>query len=149
MRSNHKSLVVSIMIVFLWLLYPSEGIKAVDRALVIKQYDVNAQIQSSGDMLVEEDIKFVFNGNYNGVTKQILLPEASGIENISVSQEGKNYKKASLAEKGDSGVFTLENNPDNSCMIWIYTPSANTTRSFKISYTLKNACRKYMDTGEL
>lgn len=138
-----------LILIFIFYFSPDVSIKAVERSLLIKQYKVNAEILSSGDMKVEELINFSFMGSYNGITKQLILPEGSEIENLTVSEGEATYKKVISASKGDSNVFTVENQQSNSLMLWIYKTSVNTQRNFSISYVIKSACRKYNDTAEL
>lgn len=149
MKLSFKAGLLCFLLAFTFLFCPNCYAKADSSFILIGNYNVDGEILESGDMKVTEDVNFNFNGNFNGVTKEILYPENTSIESIKVTEDGKTFSKASSPSKGDNGVFKIESTNENSIMMWIYEPSSNTARNFKISYTIKNAVRKYNDTAEL
>jgi len=149
MKNKLVFFLFSIFFICTCLISPNIRIKAVSSSLLINKYNVNAEVLSNGDMQVEENVDFTFGGSFNGVTKEILFPEGTSIDNLIVNEGGKNYRKVSSAVKGNSDVYTLEPKSSGATLLWIYEPSSNMERSFKISYIIKNAVKKYSDTGEL
>lgn len=149
MKYNLKKYILSVIFLCLCIIVPENYVKADNSSLLIKQYKVTAEVQNSGDMKVEENVGFIFGGSFNGVTKEILFPEGTSVENLNIIEDGNIYRKVSSAVKGDSGVFTVEQKSSGDLLLWIYKPSSNIERSFKISFFIKNAVKKYNDTGEL
>lgn len=149
MKNKLVLFMLGILFIFTYLITPNINAKADNTSLLINRYNVNAEILNSGDMKVEENVNFTFGGSFNGVTKEILFPEGTSVENLNIYEDGKNYRKVNSAVKGDGDVFTVEQKSSEAILLWIYKPSSNIERSFKISYTIKNAVKKYIDTGEL
>lgn len=149
MKSNLKVYLVSLIALCIILITPVNYAKAANSSLLIKQYKVDAKVQINGDMKVEENVSFIFGGSFNGVTKEILFPEGTSVESLNINEGGSNYRKVNTAVKGDSGVFTIEQKSSGDMLLWLYQPSSNIERNFKISYIIKNAVNKYKDTGEL
>lgn len=122
-------------------------------SLLISDYEVNAEILKDGSMSVSEKVTFEFSEKYNGVTKEIVYRKSSGISNLEVSEisEGtkKLYNLVGSASNGESGVYTVDKSSKDSWMLKIYSPSKNQSRTFLISYTLKNVAVRYNDIGEL
>lgn len=120
--------------------------------LTIPRWLINSEIMENGDLRIVEDITFSFNSYFNGVFRQVLLNGTDGIDNIKVSELVKgnevNYVQTDDAKKGDSNVYML-NEDDESINIQIFSPSEDEQKTFRISYTVKNVCVKYNDTGEL
>lgn len=151
-KYNKKRLVVlifSVVVLCISFISPSLRIKADNSSLLVNMYRVNAELTGSGDMKVVESVDFTFGGSFNGVNKEILFPEGTTIESLAVNEGGRDYKEVSSAVKGDSGVFRVEQKSDGDKLLWIYQPSSNMNRSFQISYIIKNAAKRYNDTGEL
>jgi uncharacterized membrane protein len=146
---NLKKYLVSLIALFIILISPLNFAKAADSSLLIKQCKVNAEVQGNGDMKVEENVSFIFGGSFNGVTKEILIPEGTSLEGLVINEGGNNYRKVNTAVKGDSGVFTIDQKSSGDMLLWLYQPSSNIERDFTISYIIKNAVQKYNDTGEL
>lgn len=120
--------------------------------LYVADWVVKAEILENGDLKITEDISYEFNDEFNGVYRELYLSKTSGISDISVQEiEGeslKPYVKADKAENGDSGVYTV-NESKNKIQIKIYSPSKNTVKTFRYSYTVKNVVVRYNDIAEL
>lgn len=123
-----------------------------DNSLSITRWVVESELLTNGDLSVVEDITFDFSGDFNGVFRQVVLEDTSGIENLSVREmvKGKEikYTNVSDAAKGDNGVFTTSGSNDSST-IKIFSPSSDQQKTFRISYIIKDVAVKYSDTGEL
>ena len=73
------------------------------------------------------------------------------IEEVSVTDEQNstyNYKKAQSASNGTYGVYTEERS-NNTCKLKVYSPSKDTSKTFKVKYILQNVCVAHNDVGEL
>lgn len=123
-----------------------------ESSLSITRWIVEAELLTNGDLSIAEDITFDFSGDFNGVFREVVLKDTSGMENLSVREmvKGKEIKYANVSDaaKGDSGVFTTSEN-NNSNTIKIFSPSHDQQKTFRISYVIKDVAVKYSDTGEL
>lgn len=120
--------------------------------LNISRWIVNAILLKNGDLNISEDITFVFNDDFNGVYRNIVLERIDGMENLSIAEmtSGKEiyYEKFEKAKNGDKNRFTLNNNKEN-LELKIFSPSQNEKKTFRLRYTLKNVAIKHTDTAEL
>lgn len=135
----------------------------------IDEMNIEGTIRSNGDLAIEQDITYNFEGSYNGIylnipykiydiEKNEVIKHGSinddiytgtGVEIESI-EDGKSgtYSKVNKARNGDRNVYTLSNS-DNMVNLKIYAPSTNEKRTFKIKYVIKNLCVKHEDIGEL
>ncbi|CCQ97063.1 Membrane protein-like protein [[Clostridium] ultunense Esp] len=148
-----KYLKVSTIILLVLLIlinFPLNG-KA-EESLSISRWLIDSEIKENGDLMVQEDITFNFNDEFNGVYRDIILTGTEGLENLQVSEmvKGKKilYSRVNEAKNGDSNVFMTINNGD-SVNIKIFSPSKYEEKAFRLSYIIKNVAVKYKDTGEL
>lgn len=120
--------------------------------LYITDWTVEAQILENGDLSISEDISFEFNKKYNGVYRDIYLNKTSGVSDIKVQEikDGRPepYMAVEKAKNGSKGVYTTEESKEK-IHLKIYSPSENETKTFRISYTVKNVAIKYSDIAEL
>jgi uncharacterized membrane protein len=112
---------------------------------------INAEITKDGSMLVSEELNFKISGKYNGVYKDISFDKAEGISDITVAEYKGNsvlYKEVKSASNGNSGVYILEKK-SNSVRVKIYSPSKDEVKTFRVTYKITGAVKKYNDIGEL
>ncbi len=145
-----RLLVISVLMLFSAAFF-SEPVSA-EEDLYIPDWTVYASLNDNGDLEITEYITFEFNEKYNGVYRDIDIDEAGGLSDISVNETGDgkwiNYDRVEKAENGDKGVYTTEAKTDGT-EIKIFSPSKDETKTFRISYVVKNVAVKYNDTGEL
>lgn len=130
--------------------YPIQVMAAED--LEIKEWVVDAQVQSNGDLRIVEDITFEFNDKFNGVFREIVTKGTSGVVDIKVEEItgdlATDYMLVNDADKGDSKVYLVKEEKKG-ILIQIFSPSKNEEKTFRISYMVKNVAVRYNDTGEL
>lgn len=123
-----------------------------DEDLVITDWVVDASLMENGDLRISEDITFEFDDKFNGIFRDIVLDNTSGISDITVAMvDGKNSSDFSLVSKaknGDKGVYTLEEK-NSRLVIKVFSPSKDETKTFRFNYIVNNVAVKYNDTGEL
>ncbi|WP_249168641.1 DUF2207 domain-containing protein [Alkaliphilus sp. B6464] len=144
--------IIALLLLTLTTVISSTIMSSGEESLGITQWLVESNILENGDLSIVEDITFKFSGKYNGVFREIVLENTSGIEGIRVVENSKDkvleYKKVEDAKKGDSNVF-LAKEKNNSVILQIFSPSKNEEKTFRIIYTIKNIGKKYNDIGEL
>ncbi|MCX8074874.1 MAG: DUF2207 domain-containing protein [Clostridia bacterium] len=175
-KNNLKSILfilfIAIAIVLVLVLYNN----GVIRNYKIKNFEINATVNSNGDMYVEELTDYEFKGAYNGIT--ITLPKNinnssyfNNVKSINDSElpdrlynntdltdvqiyeklsdgELVRYIKTTRAINGNSNVYTVEN-LDGYETYKIYSPTSSENKTFFIKYTLKNVAVKHLDSAEL
>lgn len=136
-------------------------------------YDMDAYIQEDGTIHIDESITYYFSSSANGLTRDLryfyktnkdsMEPnsaryQATGIENITVAVTNPanittNFTKASNAEKGDNGVYTVDAvNADRTdgYDIMVYSPiSSNNFQTVHYSYDITDAVVQYNDMSEI
>lgn len=149
-RNFGKKLLIIFSIFILTLIFPLKPYA--EDSLSISRWLIESEILDSGDLYIEEDITFDFPEKFNGVYREIVLDKTDGVKNVHVAEieDGKEikYDEVQGGKKGNSNVFTLDNNGDSET-ITIYSPSRDEKKTFKIKYTMKNVAIKYNDTSEL
>ena len=139
----------------------------------ITNYDMDAYIQEDGTIHIDESITYYFSSSANGLTRDLRYfyktnkdskepnsarYQATGIENITVAVTNPanittNFTKASNAEKGDNGVYTVDAvNADRTdgYDIMVYSPiSSNNFQTVHYSYDITDAVVQYNDMSEI
>ena len=138
----------------------------------IDDMDIQATINEDGSVAIEQKLTYQFNGSYNGIYINIPynledttfkeIGKESSINNSFYNGSGIDVKGVSLIQNGAENQFTQTNNAyngsknvytvtkaNNMQQIKVYSPSENTTKTFKIDYTIKDLCVKHNDIGEL
>ena len=160
---------IIIILVFVAIIITGKATKVQAKSYYIDDMKIQATVQKNGDLEIEQTLKYNFNGEYNGIyvtiptkyeNKEDIASELSDsmydaqgvkIEEVSVTDEQNstyNYKKAQSASNGTYGVYTEERS-NNTCKLKVYSPSKDTSKTFKVKYTLQNVCVLHNDVGEL
>ena len=162
---KRKIKVVFLLIVGIILIYHT---KVQAKSYYIENMDIQATVLENGDLEVEQNLEYVFEGQYNGIyitipttykNQEEVISEISdniynvqGIELKKVSVVDNTneiiYKKVNNSYNGQSGVYT-EDNSNGMYTLKVFSVSSNTHKKFKIAYTLKNLCVLHNDFGEL
>lgn len=144
----------------------------------IEQYNINANILKSGDVHVEEYIKYRFTEQVNGVYRDILYNykyanqkndinptssryQASDVNAVLVYVSDKNFSDMQLytlydeskLKNGDSEKYSVQALKQNGYrkMIKVYMNDVKSgdIKYVKYVYDIKDACVKYNDASEL
>lgn len=116
---------------------------SIDRLLI------NAEIQSNGDIIVNDEFSYTFNGDFNGIYLNLNLNGSSGYSINNVTVEDKNGTYA-LKEKNDESNNSYEIiNSNDKLQVKIYSKSSNEEKKFKVEYLINSAAIKYVDFSSL
>lgn len=115
------------MIVALFLL-PNEGL-AVEYS--ITDVKIDAYLQENGNVKVKETHTYSFDGDFNGITREIIPKEGTNIPKLKAQEKGKSLK----VEKED-GLYK------------IYRKGSDETITVDLMYTIKNGVDVYSDVAE-
>ena len=115
-----------------------------DRSYSITQAFIDLTVENNGLLHVEEQYDYTFEGQFNGVYRDIPLKSGESIENIKVDAEGA-YPV--LKESDENGQKHLK--------IYLYADEGHTKKirdcdvSIFISYDMKNVVTLFNDVGGL
>lgn len=81
-----KTIILLAFVFFLFFLLPQD-VYAVDFS--ITNTEINAYLQENGDVQVQEQHTYRFEGDFNGITRSIIPKEQTKIEGFQAFENGK------------------------------------------------------------
>lgn len=142
---------LSILLISLLFIIPFH-VKALDPNYTIDSLDIKADIQTNGDVLIEENI--TQTGSFNGYIRDLYYKgdyteyDASGIQLIGIWDNSTPFKKVDMGSNGSSHVYEYtENSSYISLKMYNFNPSGSKT--YTIKYLLKDVVLVHNDIAEL
>lgn len=122
---------------------------AADKSYFMGNFKVSAQLDSSGNMDVLEEITYEFDGSFRGVYRTLKTAGSDGLEAIEVYklQDGKLMQFTNNNSEQEN-TYQLINEGDG-IRLKIFSTAEDESRTFAIRYRVKNVATKYNDIGEL
>lgn len=132
-----------------------QNVFADSRSYDIISYTVNVVVDPDGSADVTERITYDFNGEFNGVLRDIDYERTDGLENLQVSVEENGVtvreftvnSTTDLNAAGIPGTYNVYHD-DEIAHLKVFEKSRNTMKTFVYKYTLKNVVTKYNDIAE-
>lgn len=115
---------------------------------------IGATVEADGLLSVVEGRQFDFDDDINGVFWEINTGTnqqggTAGVDVLSVEEEDTAFNKVDSANKGDSGVYTVEQTGDG-VRIKVFSPhESGDSAIYYVSYTMTGAVMNWADTAEL
>ena len=115
---------------------------------------ISATVEADGSLTVVEGRQFDFDDDINGVFWEINTGTnqqggTAGVDVLSVEEEDTAFNKVDSANKGDSGVYTVEQTGDG-VRIKVFSPhESGDSAIYYVSYTMTGAVMNWADTAEL
>ena len=115
---------------------------------------IGATVEADGSLTVVEGRQFDFDDDINGVFWEINTGTnqqggTAGVDVLSVEEEDTAFNKVDSANKGDSGVYTVEQTGDG-VRIKVFSPhESGDSAIYYVSYTMTGAVMNWADTAEL
>ena len=115
---------------------------------------IGATVEADGSLTVVEGRQFDFDDDINGVFWEINTGShqqggAAGVNVLSVEEDDTAFNKVDSANKGDSGVYTVEQTGDG-VKIKVFSPhESGDSAIYYVSYTMTGAVMNWADTAEL
>lgn len=135
---------IILFLIFSVFIPSSKKVLAVDYEVV--NFDVLVNILENGDAEITEDITYSFDGDANGVLRDIDYEETSGISdlNVKVIEDDGSIREF---KEGYSQGFNIYEAYDagNVYELKIYEKSYSENKTFRISYTFKDVVEKFND----
>ncbi|SHH16286.1 DUF2207 domain-containing protein [Virgibacillus chiguensis] len=94
----------------------------------INQSNVDAYLQKDGEVHVNEQHTYQFDGEFNGMTRTLIPSENASIHNVTATEAGEDLKV-----KQEENVYK------------IYRSGKNETVTIQLSYIIKNGLQAYSD----
>lgn len=135
--------------VLLILIVP-KSIYAENKEYFIDKLNIEAEILTNGDIVINELMEYRFNGDFNGVYRNLNLNGSEGylINEISVIDSLGNTTKLIEENYGENNTYEINENSDET-QIKIFSKSSDESKMFKLNYTIKGAAKKYSEYSNL
>lgn len=139
----------SFLLIFIIVLMPLNSFAQDD--LTVRSWIVESQLLENGDLLVSEDITYMFRSSFNGIFRYIALGGTDWITDIEI-YEVKDGTQIPFSIKydaanGDSNVYNF-NEGNDYINLKLFSPSDDEEKTFRMKYTIKNVASIHRDTGE-
>lgn len=115
---------------------------------------IGATVEADGSLTVVEGRQFDFDDDINGVYWDINTGSnqqdgSVGVSVLSVEEDDTAFSEVGSANKGDSGVYTVEQSSDG-VRIKVFSPhESGDSAIFYVSYSMTGAVMNWADTAEL
>ncbi|MGH4052685.1 MAG: DUF2207 domain-containing protein [Clostridium sp.] len=142
-------LIIFTLFGFQKLIYASQ-----DKTYYISGYNINVLVNKDGSANFEERLTYNFDGQFNGVTRDVDFSLTKGLQDKKVYvMENDNLKELqpnagnSLDDTGSVGTFNFVEE-ENLARFKIFEHSENEEKTFVIKYKLLDVVTKYTDIAE-
>ncbi|MDU2489961.1 MAG: DUF2207 domain-containing protein [Clostridium celatum] len=143
-----KKLLTILTIIFV-LIAPKSAL-ADNREYVIDNLNINAQILPNGDVVVNEILQYRFDGEFNGIYRNLNLNGTDEylINNVSIIDSSGNIIEATEGYNEENNTYEIKESSD-SIQIKLFCKSSNESKNINLNYTIKGAAKKYTDYSQL
>lgn len=133
------------LLMMLVVLLPWETVSASSRYYEVSRFNLTVDIKENGDARVLEEITYNFDGEFNGVFRNIDYGRTSGLSDLTVGVlDGGSVRSFTEAYSGDSNTYEVDDTGSIK-NLKIYEKSRNEEKTIVIGYTLQNVAEKYND----
>ncbi|MCM3758315.1 DUF2207 domain-containing protein [Sporosarcina aquimarina] len=122
-----KAMLSAVMLVVL-IVFPNP---AFAEDFTIKDFKIDAQLETDGNVQVKERLTYEFDGSFNGITRDIYPKEDSKISDLHADENGKPLKI-----EGNGGSYK------------IYRKAKDENVTIELSYTIEGGVEKYSDMAQ-
>jgi hypothetical protein len=129
----------------------ASGALAQSQNLYWERYDVDLVVQSNGDLRVTETQRINFtSGTFSEGFAQLLTTNTDGIDEVTVSEDGRLYTEVRSTFDVGVGEFAVDPAEGGALdVVWGMGRTRNETRTFELAYTVHGAIRRYDQGNEL
>ena len=143
-----RKLLVILSLVFM-LIAPT-SVYGTSREYFIDKLNVEAVILDNGDVVVNEIMDYRFNGQFNGVYRNLALigTEEYVINSVSIIDEDGNVIEAVEDYSEENNTYEIDEDFERT-QIKLFCKSSNESKKIQLNYTIKAAALRYLDYSEL
>ena len=113
-------------------------ISCAERSFKITDYQAQVKILENGDIQVSEIFEYDFDGDFNGIIRDIGIMGSDGFKYFRASRYLPEDKELEYTQSLAADMVTYK----------IYDKSSDERKSFLLEYQLKNVATLYNDTAE-
>lgn len=138
-------------IIFLALIFIMPfSIKVEAKSYDIDSLKIKAEITEIGNVDIEEELSYSFQGDFNGVYRNLEKKGCNGYEISSISLKDKNNNIIPLKKGNGSENNTYQiNESSDKTEIKIFSKSNDELKTFILNYTVLDAAKRYNSFSEL
>lgn len=135
---------IAALVVLGALLMGAPGALAQEKSYSADRFDVDIVVQDDGSLLVTETVVFRFVGEpFTFVFREVPTDRTDGVEILEASVDGRSYPQGTNA-----GQVEVESG-DNIRVTWHMEPTANTARTFVLTYQMFGVVQQTADADLL
>lgn len=115
----------------------------------INKYNVQADVQKNGDIILTQRLKYQFNGNFHGVYYNQNIKGSQGATDPEVSiEDGHKTIKLTPSDSNQENTFQVTKT-ENLMKLKVYHSATKDSLTYIYRYRLIGAVKNYQDTAEL
>lgn len=141
-----------VLIIFsvIFILIAPKSVYANTKEYFVDKLNIEAQILDNGDVVINEIIEYRFNGDFNGIYRNLNLDGANDylVNGISIIDNSGNIINITEDYNDENNTYQI-NRDYNSAQIKIFSKSSNESKKFNLNYTIKGVAKKYTDYSQL
>lgn len=140
---------LTILTIIIILISP-KSVLADNREYFIDNLNINAQILANGDVVVNEILQYRFDGEFNGIYRNLNLNGTNQylINSVSIIDSSGNIIEATEGYNEENNTYEIKESSD-SIQIKLFCKSSNESKNINLNYTIKGAAKKYTDYSQL
>ena len=149
-----RKLTAFFILIILTNIAPILYVNAADREYHISNYSIDILIEKDGSAMIEERLTYDFDGQFNGILRDVDFSDTKGLIDAKVFVERKEElievilnSTNSLADNGFPGTYNYEEK-DRIAHFKIFEASLDVIKTFRIRYKLINVVTKYNDIAQ-
>jgi hypothetical protein len=139
-----------VILTMIFILIAPKSVYADNKEYFVDKLNIEAQILNNGDVVVNEIIEYRFNGDFNGIYRNLNLDGTNAylVNGISIIDNTGNTIELTEGYSDENNTYQI-NEDYNTTQIKIFSKSSNENKRFNLNYTIKGAAKKYTDYSKL
>ena len=133
---------IFMLIALAWVTYPGH---AAAKSYSVPDIHVQVEARPDGEMIVEEQITYHFNGSFSFAYLDISLKQGESVSDVVISEDGRPFTDTTGKQPG---TFSQTKSADNVRVTW-YFGAKNEARTFKLEYKVSGVIQRYSDVAVL
>ena len=119
--------------------------QAAAKSYSVSDLHLRVEVNSGGEMFVEEEITYDFSGSFSFAYRDIPLKSGESVSDVVVSETGRSF--TNTTNKQPRTFFTTKS--DSTVRVTWYFDASNVTRTFELDYKVSGVIQRYSDVAVL
>ncbi len=133
---------IFMLITLAWVICPCH---AAAKSYSVPDIHIQVEARPDGEMIVEEQITYHFNGSFSFAYRDIPLKRGESVSDVVISEAGRPFTDTTGKQPG---TFSQTKSGDNVRVTW-YFRANNEGRTFKLEYKVSGVIQRYSDVAVL